>query len=49
MPSKYKIDGVFQANDKSFWFPDLVVYKMNIKEYVLYNPHHNLKFEGIVE
>jgi hypothetical protein len=49
MPSKYKIDGVFQANDKSFWFPDLLVYKMNIKEYVLYNPHHNLKFEGIVE
>lgn len=49
MPPKYKIDGVFQANDKSFWFPDLVVYKMNIKEYVLYNPHHNLKYEGIVE
>ena len=48
MPAKYRIDGVFQPNTRSFWFPDLVVYKMNIKEYVLYNPHHNLDYIGIV-
>jgi hypothetical protein len=49
MPKKYKIDGVFQPNSKSFWFPDLKVYKMNIKEYVLYNPHHNLNYDKMVE
>jgi hypothetical protein len=42
LPKKYKIEGVFQEDEKSFWFPDLIVYKMNIKEYVLFNPHHNL-------
>jgi hypothetical protein len=49
IPSHYKISGVLQENTKSFWFPDLVVYKMNIKEYVLYNPHHNLIYDKIVE
>ena len=48
MPAKYRIDGVFQPNTRSFWFPDLVVYKMNIKEYVLYNPHHNLDYIEMV-
>jgi hypothetical protein len=44
LPKKYKIEGVFQADESSFWFPDLVIYKMNIKEYVLFNPHHNLLY-----
>lgn len=49
IPSSYKISGVIQENTKSFWFPDLIVYKMNIKEYVLYNPHHNLNYDKIIE
>ena len=49
IPSHFKISGVLQENTKSFWFPDLVIYKMNIKEYVLYNPHHNLIYDNIVE
>jgi len=49
IPSHYKISGVLEENTKSFWFPDLVVYKMNIKEYVLYNPHHNLIYDKIIE
>lgn len=49
LPSHYKISGVLQENTKSFWFPDLIVYKMNIKEYVLFNPHHNLIYNNIVE
>ena len=38
------ISGVYQPNTNSFWFPDLVVYQMNIEEYVLFNPHHNLTY-----
>lgn len=38
------ISGVYQPNANSFWFPDLVVYQMNIEEYVLFNPHHNLTY-----
>ncbi len=49
IPSHFKISGVLQVNTKSFWFPNLVVYKMNIKEYVLYNPHQNLVYDKIVE
>jgi len=49
IPSNFKISGVLQENTKSFWFPDLIVYKMNIKEYVLYNPHHNLIYDKIIE
>jgi len=49
LAKKYKIEGVFQADESSFWFPDLLVYKMNIKEYVLFNPHHNLVFVKEVE
>ena len=48
IPHKYKIDGVLQHNTKSFWFPDLIVYKMNIKEYVLFNPHNNLIYNSII-
>jgi len=42
--SKYKISGVYQKNDTSFWFPDLKVYKMNIEEYILFNPQDNLVY-----
>ena len=38
------ISGVFQKNDTSFWFPDFVVYKMNIEEYILFNPQNDLSF-----
>ena len=41
----YNISGVYQKNTKSFWFPDLLVYKMNIQEYILFNPSHNLIYE----
>ena len=46
---KYNIDGVYQKNDKSFWFPDFIIYKMNIKEYILFNPHHNLIYDKMIE
>jgi len=46
---EYKISGVYQKNDTSFWFPDLLVYKMNIQEYILFNPHHNLIYEKLIE
>ena len=46
---EYKISGVYQKNDTSFWFPNLIVYKMNIQEYILFNPHHNLIYEKIIE
>jgi hypothetical protein len=43
------IAGVYQSNDDSFWFPDLVVYKMNIQEYILFNPQDELKFVEMIE
>jgi len=46
---KYNISGIYQKNDTSFWFPNFVVYKMNIKEYILFNPHHNLIYDKEVE
>lgn len=50
IPKYYEISGVFQPNTKSFWYPDIILNKIkNIKEYVLFNPHHNLEYEGIVE
>lgn len=39
------IAGVYQKNTNSFWFPDFVIYKMNIQEYILFNPHHNLIYD----
>ena len=47
--NKYNIQGVYQSNETSFWFPNLVVYKMNIEEYILFNPHHNLIYDNIIE
>jgi hypothetical protein len=46
---QYNISGVYQKNDTSFWFPDLVVYKMNIQEYILFNPSHNLVYDKLIE
>ena len=43
------ISGVYQRNDKSFWFPDLVVYKMNIQEYILFNPQYDLLYDKLIE
>lgn len=46
--SRLDIAGVYQKNDTSFWFPDLVVYKMNIQEYILFDPQDNLVFDTLV-
>ena len=43
------ISGVYQKNDKSFWFPDLVVYRMNIQEYILFNPQDDLVYDKLIE
>jgi len=40
----HTISGVYQPNENSFWFPDLMIYQMNIEEYVLFNPYRNLKY-----
>jgi hypothetical protein len=47
--NKYNICGVYQKNAKSFWFPDLIVYKMNIKEVILFNPPDNLVYDKLIE
>jgi hypothetical protein len=47
--SKFKISGVYQKNDTSFWFPDFKVYKMNIQEYILFNPQDNLVYDTLIE
>jgi hypothetical protein len=47
--SKFKIDGVYQKNDTSFWFPDFLVYKMNIQEYILFDPQDNLVYDTKIE
>ena len=39
------ISGIYQGNNESFWFPNIIIYKMNIEETILFNPHHNLIFE----
>ena len=44
-----KIDGVLQPDSPSFWYPDLKVYRMNIKEYILFAPHHVLEYKKRVE
>jgi hypothetical protein len=43
------IAGVYQKNTHSFWFPDFILYKMNIEEYILFNPHHNLVYDKVIE
>lgn len=44
---KYKFDGVYQPNTNSFWYPDLIVYHMNIEEFILFSPHTELVNDGI--
>jgi hypothetical protein len=46
--TNYKIDGVYQPNTNSFWYPDLIVYHMNIEEFILFSPHTELVNAGIV-
>jgi len=41
---KINISGIYQKNTKSFWFPNILLYKMNILEYILFRPHKVLKF-----
>jgi hypothetical protein len=49
LPNKYNISGIYQENDDSFWFPDFIIYKMNIQEYILFYPPKNLHFiPGII-
>jgi hypothetical protein len=43
------ISGVYQKNTQSFWFPNLLVYKMDIQEYILFNPHHELQYDKLIE
>ena len=45
----YNISGVYQKNDTSFWFPDFIVYKMDIQEYILFNPQDNLVYDTLIE
>ena len=45
----YNISGVYQRNDTSFWFPDFIVYKMDIKEYILFDPQDNLVYDKLIE
>ena len=45
----YRISGVYQPNDTSFWFPNLILYKMNIQEYILFNPQHNLMYDKALD
>ena len=46
---RYNIAGVYQKNDTSFWFPDFIVYKMDIQEYILFDPQDNLVYDGLIE
>jgi hypothetical protein len=43
------ISGVYQKNNKSFWFPDLVVYRMNIQEYIIFNPQDDIVYDKLIE
>ena len=43
------ISGVYQKDTNSFWFPDLIIYKMNIEEYILFNPQDELKYVKMIE
>jgi hypothetical protein len=45
----YNISGVYQKNDTSFWFPDFIVYKMDIQEYILFDPQDNLVYDNLIE
>ena len=42
LPKKYNVSGIYHPNIDSFWFPNLILYKMNIEEFILFNPYKNL-------
>jgi len=42
LPKKYNVAGIYHPNIDSFWFPNLIVYKMNIEEFILFNPGKTL-------
>ena len=46
--NKYGIDGVYQPNINSFWYPDLIIHHMNIEEFILFSPHTELENSKIV-
>ena len=46
---RYNISGVYQKNNKSFWFPNFIVYKMDIQEFILFNPQDNLVYDKLIE
>ena len=45
----YNISGVYQKNDTSFWFPNFLLYKMDIQEYILFDPQDNLVYDKLIE
>jgi hypothetical protein len=47
--TSHNISGVYQKNDTSFWFPDFIVYKMDIQEYILFNPQDNIVYDKLIE
>lgn len=49
LPKKYSIQGIHQPNADSFWFPNFILYKMNIEEFILFNPHKNLVYVKEIE
>lgn len=41
---KYRpVNGIYQKDASSFWFPNFIIYKMNIQEYILFSPHECLE------
>lgn len=48
IPSKYKIDGIFIPNTKSFWYINTSFYKRSILEYILFYPHKNLNYDKMI-
>ncbi len=50
LPNRYRIEGLYQSGKtKSFWYPSFLKYSENMEEYILFNPHHELKYEGQIE
>jgi hypothetical protein len=49
LPKKYNIQGIYQPNANSFWFPDFILYKMNIEEFILFNSYKNLVYVKEIE
>jgi hypothetical protein len=47
--TSHNISGVYQKNDTSFWFPDFIVYKMDIQEYILFDPQDNIVYDKLIE